>query len=211
MSRDSTHQAAAVLLLALALTGCGSMGSWRSRAQPPPPPVPAESHEARVVAEHLATLSALVAAGTVEQAEILARARQNVSIDGSPRSRLMYALMLSVPGHAGSDLAGGRRALQEMLAAPEQLLPQERSLAAILLASLEALSSSEAESRRLRSQNDRRNSERFDALNRRIHALADENEQLRKDLSEANAKLDAIASLERSMSDREPAKDTRKP
>lgn len=211
MSHDDKSKAAAVLLLVLALTGCGSIGSWRSRTQPPPLPAPAESWEATVVDEYLSTLSGLVGAGDVEQAESLARARQNASLDGTPKSRLLYALMLSMPGHTGSDLAAGRRALQEILAAPERLLPQERSLAAIALANLEARSSTEAENRRLRTQKERRESERFGALNRRIHTLAEENERLKKELAEANAKLNAIASLERSMSGREPAKENRKP
>lgn len=211
MSRDASPRAVAVLLLALAVTACGSTGPWRSRTQPPPPLVPAESQEATVMAEYLSALSGLVAAGPVEQAESLARARQHASLDGTPKARLMYALMLSMPGHGGSDLPAGRRALQEMLAAPERLLPQERALAAIVLANLEARSSTESENRRLRSQNERRDRERSGALNRRINALAEENERLHKELSEANAKLDAIASLERSMSGREPAKENRKP
>ncbi len=123
----------------------------------------------------------------------------------------MYALMLSMPGHGGSDLPAGRRALQEILAAPERLLPQERALAVIVLANLEARSSTETENRLLRTHNERRATERSGALNRRIGALAEENERLQKELSEAKAKLDAIASLERSMIDRESTKETRKP
>ena len=47
--------------------------------------------------------------------------------------------------------------------------------------------------------------------NRRIQALTEENEQARKDLADARAKLDAIANLERNMSDRRPAPSGAKP
>jgi hypothetical protein len=211
MPPDRTLTAGLVALLAMAVAGCGSMESWRSRSHPPPVQAPAESHEAKIVSEYLAALSGLVAAAPAEQAETLARARQAATLEASPKARLMYALMLSLPGHGGSDLSAGRKALLEIIATPERLLPQERSLAGIMMATLEARSSTDAENRRLHSQIDRQDRDKASALNRRIQALVDDNERLKKELDDANAKLDAIATLERSMSDRRPGNEGKKP
>ena len=125
--------------------------------------------------------------------------------------RLKYALILGLPGHTGSDPVAARRALLELLAMPEQLLPQERALVSITLANLNAVTAREAETQRQRDRSGRLDREKVSALNRRIQALTEENEQIRKDLADARAKLDAIANLERNMSDRRPAPPGAKP
>ena len=84
-------------------------------------------------------------------------------------------------------------------------------MVAIVLANLNAVTASEVETQRQRDRTGRLDRERIAALNRRIQALAEENEQIKKDLVDANSKLDAIARMERNMSDRRPPANGGKP
>lgn len=193
------------------LSGCSWPGSLRSRAHPAPAPAAVVSHESEVIADYLKTLATLNSAPASEQAEIVAAAKAAASAGLTISARLKYALILSLPGHGGSDPASGRKSLLELLAAPEQLLPQERAMVAIVLANLNAVTASEVETQRQRDRTGRLDRERIAALNRRIQALAEENEQIKKDLVDANSKLDAIARMERNMSDRRPPANGGKP
>lgn len=197
--------------LASTLAGCGWPGSMRSRAHPVPVPAAVVSHESEVVADYLNALAALNAAPASEQAEIVAAAKAAALVDSTIAVRLKYAMILSLPGHSGSDPVAGRKMLLELLAVPEQLLPQERALVSIMLANLNAVTAREVETQRQRDRSGRLDRERIAALNRRIQVLTEENEQARKDLADARAKLDAIANLERNMSDRRPAPSGAKP
>lgn len=200
----------AIALAALA-SGCGS-GELFDRRQPPAPAsVPTETHESQVVAEYLRTLESLVRAQAADQAEILARSREAATVEGSTSARLKYGLVLAAPGHVGSDSAAARQLMGELLATPERLLPQERALVAITMAELESRAAIESENRQLRTQSEKRDRERQAALNRRLQALSDENEKLRQELNDANAKLDAIAKIERSMSGRRQGSDGKQP
>jgi hypothetical protein len=197
--------------LLLLLTGC-SLGATGGRPKVPAPSQITESHESLLVADYLRTLSHLIEAGNAEQAEIVDSARRAVSVDGTTANRLKLALMLAAPGHAGSNAADARSQLTELLAAPERLLPLERALATVMLATANSRAATDAENQRLRSDANRQDRERINTLTRRVQALADENEQLRKSLDEASAKLDAIATLERQMSgERRPSSTGAKP
>ena len=56
----------------------------------------------------------------------------------------------------------------------------------------------------LRTDSDRAERERLAAVNRRLAAETEENARLRKSLDEAQAKLDAIANIERQTTVRQP-------
>jgi len=213
MRFERSRAATLTVCLGLASTvgGCGWPGATRSRAHPAPVPATVVSHETEVVADYLNTLAALNAAPASEQAEIVAAAKAAVLVDSTIAVRLRYALILSLPGHSGSDPVAGRKMLLELLAVPEQLLPQEHALVSIMLANLNAVTAREVETQRQRDRSGRLDRERIAALNRRIQVLTEENEQARKDLADARAKLDAIANLERNMSDRRPAPSAAKP
>lgn len=209
--RSATRGVLICLGLAVTMAGCGWSGAMRSRAHPAPVPATVVSHESEVVADYLSALATLSAATASEQAEIVAGARAAAGPGATIAVRLKYALILGLPGHTGSDPVAARRALLELLAVPEQLLPQERALVSITLANLNAVTAREAETQRQRDRSGRLDREKVSALNRRIQALTEENEQIRKDLADARAKLDAIANLERNMSDRRPAPPGAKP
>ena len=61
-----------------------------------------------------------------------------------------------------------------------------------------------ADNKRLRNDSDRAERERLAAVNRRLAAETEENARLRKSLDEAQAKLDAIANIERQTTVRQP-------
>ena len=89
--------------------------------------------------------------------------------------------------------------LRSLLAAPETLLPVERNLAQIHLYAVEQRLVLEAENRRFYSTAQRDARTRAAAADRRLRAAREEIEQLRAALAEAEAKLDAVSSIEQSI------------
>jgi serine phosphatase RsbU (regulator of sigma subunit) len=105
--------------------------------------------------------------------------------------------VLAVPGHAASDPAGARTLLGEALATPETLLPSERALADLMIRDLDARLALVRENEALRGIGPtNKDDERLAELDRRLQAEIAEKEQLRRELERAEAKLEAIATLE---------------
>src|SRR5262249_35221652 len=138
-------------------------------------------------------------------------AQHEVELAPTPAHRLRLALALAAPGHAGMDLPRAQRLLRELLAMPETLLPGERALAILGLAKVDNQMTLVADNTRLQNDASREEHERLTALNKRLQTETEENAKLRKDLEEARAKLDAIANIERSLNERKPAPEGRKP
>jgi hypothetical protein len=209
---------AGALMLAL-VTGCASLQG------PPPPrgsavlPPASELQAASAITATLDLLQRLLQGGPAEQAEALATAR--TAYEESPRggAQLRYALALAAPRHPARDPALSQRLLRELLAAPETLLPLERSLALIELQRVDTELRLTAENHRLVAEAARdRNRDRGTggaaasaALTRRLQAELDENARLRKELDEARAKLDAVATIEQNITDRKPPTEGRRP
>jgi hypothetical protein len=97
------------------------------------------------------------------------------------------------------------------MANPEMLLSVERALAFLELQQIDDHLTLEAENRRLQGDAVRADRERLSTVNRRLQLETDENARLRKELDEARAKLDAIANIERSLNERKPSNEGRKP
>ena len=112
--------------------------------------------------------------------------------------------MLATPNHASTDTAEAERLLRELTATPESLVPAERSLARLELAQLERQSLLAAENRRLQAALERAERDRNSSASRRLQAELDENARLRKALEDAQKKLDAIADIERTITERKP-------
>jgi len=166
---------------------------------------------AAVLAGYLELLQKLLQSPPAEQAEIVVAAQRDYELTPTPSHQLRYALALAAPGHAGTDLAHAQRLLQELLAMPEMLLPTERALAYLELQKVDHQLTLVAENRRLQNTVAHADRERQAALSRRLQAEIDENIRLRKALDEALAKLDAIANIERSLSERKPNSEGRSP
>jgi hypothetical protein len=183
------------------LGGCGTISSpFNSKA--PPAPAARPLAEADAARSYIGELAQLQAATPSEQAELLQGA--HTSADNAPTTlnRLRYALMLAMPGHAGSDPVAARRQLSDLLARPELLLPSERSLASVLLADVNERLVLIAESRRLQDEASSHDKDRFAAVSRRLQLEQDESARLRRALEEAQKKLNAITQVEKSITGR---------
>jgi hypothetical protein len=196
-----------LLLLALWQAGCSGLTTTRS----PPTPQRAENvtedrdaAAAMLVGSTFQSMQHLTQASPAEQAEILAAAR--ASFERTPRgsAQLRYALLLAAPAHPGRDLGVAQTLLRQLVAQPEQMVPIERAVALTELAQIDRELGLKTENERLQLDAQRSDRDRNTATQRRLQAELDENARLRKQVEDAQAKLDAIANIERSLTDRTP-------
>ncbi len=186
----------AVLVALCLVAGCKSVDDWSGlRKRKDTTPV-THTDDGQVIANYLATLDRLGRGGAAEQAEIIESTRNAYVAEPSTQKRLRYAFVLAVPGHAASDPAGARTLLGEALATPETLLPSERALAELVVRDLDARLSLTRENETLRSGSTPQEDNRIADLNRRLQAETAEKDRLRRELERAQAKLEAIATLE---------------
>ena len=190
----------------LLLAGCNAM---TATTHAPPPPVrsdnAAEDRDAvaaMLMGSTFQNMQRLTQAPPAEQAEILAAAR--TAFERSPQGsvQLRYAMLLAVPGHSGRDPTLAQTLLRQLAAQPETLVPVERAVALTELAQLDRELSLTADNDRLQLDAQRSDRERNAATQRRLQAEMDENVRLRKQIEDAQAKLDAIANIERNLTER---------
>jgi hypothetical protein len=195
------------LLLALWLAGCADMTATRS---PPPPQRPENAAEDRdaaaamLVGSTFQSMQRLTQAAPAEQAEILSAARASFERSPQGSAQLRYALLLAAPTHPGRDLGLAQTLLRQLVAQPEQMVPIERAVALTELAQVDRELTLQAENERLQLDAQRSDRDRNSAAQRRLQAELDENARLRKQIEDAQAKLDAIANIERKLTDRAP-------
>jgi hypothetical protein len=196
---------------ALLLIGCGASLPLKRDSQAVPA-IDRNSTEASLVAGYLEICMKAARGTPAEQAEVLATTHNDYAAAPTPSRVLRYAMVLSTPGHAGSDPVVAQRLLREVLASPETLLPAERSLASLQLQQVERQQSLQADVRRLQQAAERNANEKIAQLTRNLKAEGDEVTRLKKALAEAQAKLDAIANIEGSSNNRRtPTPEGRKP
>jgi hypothetical protein len=186
----------ALALAATILAGCKSVDDWeglKRRREAAPAEL---KDDGAVVAGYLVTLDRLGRGGSAEQAEIIDATRSAYLADPSTQKRLDYAFVLAVPGHAASDAVGARALIGEALATPETMLPSERALAELVVRDLDARLALVRENEALRNGDNSTDQSRIADLNRRLQQEAAEKERLRRELERAEAKLEAIATLE---------------
>jgi hypothetical protein len=209
------HRLSLTIAALLAVTaGCGgAMPSLkRSRDTQALPSVDRNSTEATVINSYLDICLKLARGTPAEQAEILVNTSNDYSAAPTPSRVLRYGMVLSTPGHAGYDPVGAQRLLHEVLASPETLLPAERALAFLQLQQVERQQSLQADVRRLQTGAERSTNDRIAQLTKRLSTESEENTRLKKALADAQAKLDAIANIERSSNNGRPtAPEGRKP
>jgi hypothetical protein len=95
-----------------------------------------------------------------------------------------------------------QKLLRELAARPETLVPLERAVTLIELAEIDGELGLKAENERLQTDEQRTDRERIALAQRRLQTELDENARLRKQLEDAQAKLDAIAKIERNLTQR---------
>jgi hypothetical protein len=217
MRHSSSRYGLLVLPLPLALAllaACGSLGGRSNpatSARPPGTAVDRETSVAVLLAGTIQTMQRLAQSAPAEQAEIMNSAQQ--AFERAPRSaaQLRYGLLLAVPGPASRDPEQARTLLRELAAQPELLQPAERALLLVELAHLDRELSLGAENQRLLADALKAERDRQTVANRRLTTEIEENAKLRKKLDEAQAKLDAIAQIERNLADRATQVEGRKP
>jgi uncharacterized protein YlxW (UPF0749 family) len=89
--------------------------------------------------------------------------------------------------------------LRELMAQPALMTPTEIALATIYLKSTEQLILLNSETRRLRASSDRAQRTEAAAINQRLATVEAENRRLRQELEDAESKLEAITTIERSI------------
>jgi hypothetical protein len=193
---------AACALTAGWLSACGANGPF---AHPKTAVLVEPDHSAQDVspiAPLLDMMWRLAQGDPARQAEIFQSAKDAADLSPTTSNKLRYALALATPGHSGSDPVAAQRQLAELLARPETLLPIERSLALVELKEVDQRLILQAENKRMRDDAPPDEHDKLQAVSRRLAAETDENAKLRKALDEAQAKLEAITHIERSINDR---------
>lgn len=133
------------------------------------------------------------------QAEIFADAQSAAILTPDPSTKLRYALVLAAPGHAETNDTGAQSIFRELLAQTELMAPAEIALATIHLRAVEERLVLGAEMRRLRTENLRAATTEKAAVARRIANVEAENHRLSQSLADAEAKLEALSAIERSI------------
>lgn len=184
------------------MAGCTQVTDWLQgrRTATADSPVILGAPEAEV---YLRELYDLAAGDPAMQAEIFADADAAARLTPDPNTQLRLALVLATPGHPESNPEKAQRLLREILAQKQLLTPTEVSLATIHLNNVERFIVVNAEARRLRATSSRAARTEEQAVSQRLTSVEAENRQLRRDLEEAESKLDAITSIERSIREQE--------
>jgi hypothetical protein len=204
------------LVLAVAtLCGCSNFEPLRA---PLPPQRSENAGEDRdtvaavVMASSFQSMQHLVQAGPAEQAEIVASAREAYERAPQGNAKLRYALLLATPAHPARNPVLAQKLLRELAAQPETLQPPERAVALVELAQINGEVELKAQNDRLLQNGElRAERERSAVAQRRLQAEMDENVKLRKQVEDAQAKLDAIANIERNLTQRKSANEGSQP
>jgi hypothetical protein len=187
-----------ITMMALVLTaGCESTSNWLKGRKT------ADADEivlgAPDVSHYINELYALASGDPATQAEIYADAEAAATLTPRTSTELRYALVVATPGHSESDSAKGQSLLRDVLAQKEMMNSAEIELATIYLRNVEARYVLETEAQRLRGESSRAATTEEAAIAQRIARVETENRQLRESLADAEAKLEAITSIERSI------------
>jgi len=149
--------------------------------------------------DYLRDLYELTAGDSYKQADVFADAESAAQLTPGPSTNLRYGLVLATPGHPRSDPARAVPILRDVLAQSELLTQTEVALASVHLRIAESLVGATTETSQLRESTSRTARAQQQSANQRITSLENENRQLRSELEEAQEKLDAITSIERSI------------
>ena len=189
---------AVVAVIVATMAGCTQTTDWLKgrRTAKADDPIILGAPEADV---YLKELSDLAAGDPATQAEIFADANAGATLTPGPNTQLRLALVLATPGHPESNPEQADRLLREVLTQTELLTQAEIALATIHLNIVESLIVVNAEARRLRASTSRAARTEEQAVSQRLASVEAENRQLRRELEDAEAKLEAITSIERSV------------
>jgi hypothetical protein len=192
-----------VIIGAAVLSACAPASGWLDRSSPGGSGRSSEalSPGSPNADDYLRELDLLATGDPASQVEIFADAKTRATQTPDPTNDLRYALVLATPGHSETNLQMSQSLLRELLAETALMTPSEIALAHIYLSSVEQQLVIESELRRLRENSSDRTQTRTEeqAISRRLANVEAENRRLRGQLAEAEEKLEAITSIERSI------------
>ena len=189
--------AAIVTIVVTLLSGCAQTSDWIKEH------LSSDADDIGILGapdaeNYLKELGRLAGGDPAVQAEILADAKSVVLLTPGPSANLRLGLVLSIPGHPGFDPDKSQTLLRDVLTETQMLTPSEIHLATIQLNNVERLIVAEAESSRLS-----KTESQEQATSRRLAAAEADNKRMRGELEQAQEKLEAITSIERSIREQE--------
>jgi len=198
----NTCKIALALSLVVMLSACGQTSDWikdrvSSSSEDP------QLLGAQEIDTYINELGQIASGDPAAQAEIYADAASAAQLTPSPATNLRLGLVLAIPGHPESDPERAQSILREVMTQTLLLTPGELALATIHLNSVERQIVANIELNRLRTSTSRAAQSQEQANKRRLTAIETENQRLRNDLAEAEQKLEAITSIERSIREQE--------
>jgi len=181
-----------------ALSGCAQLEDWL-RTERRQAPADGTILGAPDADQYVQEMYRLASGDPATQAEIHADAESAAHLTPDPSTELRLALVLATPGHAESDPERAQDMFRDLLSQAELMTSAEVSLATIHLRDVERRLSLEQETERLRTETARSQSTEQRAIEQRIARVEAENRELRQSLAEAEEKLEAITTIERSI------------
>ena len=183
------------------LTGCAQTKGWLDKVTPgtkssDDEPLILGAPEAD---DYLAELERLSTGDPATQIEIFADAESRATLTPDPSTTLRFALVLATPGHTETDPERAQSMLRELLTQTPLMTASEIALAKIYLHTVEERIVLASEARRMRQSSSRQARTEEQAINQRLAAVESENRRLRQELVEAENKLEAITTIERSI------------
>ncbi len=190
-----------MILVSLVLGGCALTEQFRQEPAAAPAAQTATTSPSSSVRLYLDTMNGLGMPDPARQADVFYEVEREYTRAPTTASTLHYAVALVTPGHPASSPSEGKRLLETLLATPERMTQEERTLCAVLLQETNARLKLEAENRRLLATLDDRSRSQANS-DKRVLAQIEENARLRRALADAQQKLDAIKEIERSIIER---------
>ncbi len=189
---------AATVTVVMLTSGCETANNWLKGRQTATAsdPVILGAPNAGV---YLAELYALTSSDPATQAEIYADSESAAKLTPSTSARLRFALVVATSGHSETDEALAQEMFRDLLSQSELMTSAEIALATIFLKDVETRLVLDTEARRLRAENSAAATTEESAISRRVARVEAQNRQLRVELADAEAKLEAILSIERSI------------
>jgi hypothetical protein len=184
-------------LIACSLSACATLPP--SEPPPAPAPPPPAAPAATNLSPYLDLIDEIAAADAQHETALLGELQSELAQAPTSRAALRYALALGAAGHAASDPVEARQRLQGLLAVPGELEPAERQLAAAMLREFDARITLYAQLARQREEAEARLAVATESHSRAVQSASAETSRLRRELAQAERKLQAITEMEREL------------
>ena len=181
----------------LLLSACASLQP--THTAPTQPAAAATAPAPANLASYLETLAKMAPGDAARQQAELAATRAAAQQSPSAANSLRYALALGCAGRPDSNPVEAKRLIVELLAGPNDLRPQELDLANAYLREFDARVALYAELARQREESEQKLKSNDTNAEHRADTLAAETARLKKQLTEAERKLEAVAEMERAL------------